>query len=62
MSSLADDFGLEQSDHRFGEGVVIGVADRHHEGLMPASASRSVYRIDRYWPGSKGRRNTALLE
>ena len=50
-SSLTDDFGLEEPDHRFGEGVVMGVADRRHGGLMPASASRSVYRIDRYWPG-----------
>src|ERR671910_1212647 len=29
------------------------------DGSMPASASRSVYRIDRYCPSSTGRRNSA---
>ncbi len=29
----------------------MGVDDRPHGGLMPASASRSVYRIDRLAPG-----------
>ena len=28
---------------------------------MPASASRSVYRIERYWVNSTGRRNTSMM-
>ena len=31
------------------------------EGSIPAAASRSVYRIDRYWVGSTGGRNTSSV-
>ena len=31
------------------------------EGSMPASANRSVYRIDKYWVDSSGRRNISKV-
>jgi hypothetical protein len=42
-----DDLGLEQADDRLGEGIVIRVAEVPRDGSIPASARRSVYRIDR---------------
>src|SRR3954451_7809802 len=31
-ASTSDDLGLEQTDHRLGEGVVIGIPDAAHRG------------------------------
>ena len=44
-----DDFGLEKTVDRLSQRIVIAAADAPTEGSMPASASRSVYLIDRYW-------------
>ena len=56
-----DDLGFEQADDAFGQSIVIGLSDGRRETpsvrvtmaatdvSMPTSASRSVYRIDRYW-------------
>ena len=41
-ASTADDLGLEQADHSFGERVVVGIPDTATEGAMPASPRRSV--------------------
>ena len=55
-----DDLGFEQADDAFGQSIVIGISDGRRgtpsvrvtmaatDVSMPASASRSVYRIDRY--------------
>jgi hypothetical protein len=53
----ADDLGLEEAVDRLGEGFVVAVADGEAgraarvamEGSIPASARRSVYRIETYW-------------
>lgn len=42
-----DHFGLEQSDDRFGERVVIGIANAAHQGAGRTAAKRPVYRIER---------------
>lgn len=41
-SLLADKLGLEQTDDRFGQRVIVGVADAADRGSIPASARRSV--------------------
>jgi hypothetical protein len=38
---------LEQPDHRLGQGVIVRIPTRPTDRSMPASANRSVYRIDR---------------
>ena len=43
-----DQLGLVQAVDRLGQGVVVGAADRADRGRIPASASRSVNRIDVY--------------
>ena len=53
-----DDLGLVETVDRFGEGIIITVADTPTDGSMPASASRSEYRLDTYWADSTGRCNT----
>ena len=56
-----DDLGFEQADRAFSQSIVIAVADGRRgtpsvretmaatDGSMPASASLSVYLIDRFW-------------
>ena len=44
-----DQLGLVEPVDGLGQGVVVGAADRPDRGRMPASASRSVYRIEVYW-------------
>ena len=39
---------LVQADHRFGEGIVIGIALAADRRRDAASTRRSVYRIERY--------------
>jgi hypothetical protein len=47
-SAPMDDLGLVETVDRFGEGIIITVADTPTDGSMPASASRSEYRMDTY--------------
>lgn len=47
-SAPTDDLGLVETVDRFGEGIIITVADTPTDGSMPASASRSEYRMDSY--------------
>ena len=41
-----DDLGLVEAVDRFGQGLVVAVADTPTEGSRPASARRSVYLIE----------------
>ena len=45
---VADALGLEQTDDRFHQGVVVGVADRPDRGCDPSSARCSVNRMEVY--------------
>ena len=47
-AAAVDDLGFEEAIDRLRQGVVATVPDAADRGLMPASASRSVYFIDRY--------------
>lgn len=44
-----NDLRLEETDQRLRQGVVVRVADAPTDSSMPASAKRSVYRIDKSW-------------
>ena len=61
-SAFVDEFCLVQADDGFGEGVIVRIAQPSRPMVRyRPPPSGSMYRMDRYWVDSNGRRNVSRV-